>query len=195
MLEHRVIPALSFLPAFVLECIARQAEHKLCAELLPRQITFAAETFRAALVEDEHGRRPQCVEAVEERSGFLDVGGYRDKILIDEQRELRVGVRFGFQPNTSASRGRGTEVEQHGFVFGFGAGERTVEVFAPLNGHASPPETVCRIRDASDRRVERLESVLFRIHCDGSAQLAQGVRRMIAGKHASTLVFTLLLTT
>jgi hypothetical protein len=79
---------------------------------------------------------------VEQRSCLLDVRGERNKVLVDEGGELRVSVRFGFQPNASASGGRGAEVEQHRFVFRFGASERTVEIFGPFNGHQASPEVV-----------------------------------------------------
>src|SRR6201994_439942 len=48
LLEHGVVPAFGFGPALVLEVVAREAEHELCAELLLGKIAFTAEAFDAA---------------------------------------------------------------------------------------------------------------------------------------------------
>lgn len=92
MLEHVVVPAFRLVPAFVFEGVAREAKRELRGEFRLAQITFVAEAFDAALVEDQGGRCPEDVEAMELRAGFLDVGGDGDEVFSDERGELRVVI-------------------------------------------------------------------------------------------------------
>jgi hypothetical protein len=48
--------------------------------------------------------------------GFLDVDRGWGKLFIDEIRNFAVCVRFGFQPNATASGRSGTEIEQYGTI-------------------------------------------------------------------------------
>ena len=66
---------------------------------------------------------------------FLEVRCYRKEILINESRDFIVVIRFGLQPNTSASSRRGAEVEQQGFLVSLCLIERSIYVFVPLNSH------------------------------------------------------------
>jgi hypothetical protein len=55
----------------------------------------------------------------------------RHEFLIDKRSELRVSIRFGFQPSACPSRRSGAEVHQHGLVLCLGLAERSVYVFVP----------------------------------------------------------------
>ena len=66
---------------------------------------------------------------------FLDVRCDRKEIFIDEGRDLIVGIRFGLQPNTCTSSGRGAEVEQQGLLVSLCLSESGIYVFVPLNSH------------------------------------------------------------
>jgi hypothetical protein len=66
---------------------------------------------------------------------FLDVDFDRHKVLVDEGCELRVSVRFGFQPSACPSGWSGAEVNQHGLVLCLRLAERIVYVFVPRNRH------------------------------------------------------------
>jgi hypothetical protein len=68
---------------------------------------------------------------------FFDVGFDRDKGLIDEVCDCLVAVRLGFQPSTSASSGRGREINQQRFVLSFGIGECGVDIFLPIDEHGA----------------------------------------------------------
>ena len=66
---------------------------------------------------------------------FLDVRCHRTEILIDEGRDLIVGIGFGLQPNACASSRSGTEVEQQGLLVSLCLSECHIYVFVPLNSH------------------------------------------------------------
>jgi hypothetical protein len=66
---------------------------------------------------------------------FLDVDFDGDEFIVNERGELRVSVRFGFQPSACSSSGRRAEVNQHRFVLRFGLIECDVNVFGPRNSH------------------------------------------------------------
>jgi hypothetical protein len=55
--------------------------------------------------------------------------------LVDEGCELRVSVRFGFQPSACPSRGSGAEIYQHGLMLCFRLAECSVNIFVPRNRH------------------------------------------------------------
>ena len=124
------------------EVVARQTKHQLRGEFLLGQIAFAAEALHAALVEDQRRRCPERVEAVEERAGILDVRGDWNEVLIDERGELGVGVRFGLQPNATASSGSSAEIEEYRFVLGLCARLCAVKVFDPFHCHECLPRRI-----------------------------------------------------
>jgi hypothetical protein len=62
---------------------------------------------------------------------FLNVDCDRNEFLIDERCELRVSVRFGFQPSACTSSWSGAKVNQHRLVLVFGLVERSVYVLVP----------------------------------------------------------------
>jgi hypothetical protein len=81
---------------------------------------------------------------------FLDVYPNGYEFLIDEGCELRVSVRFGFQPSACPSRGCGAEIHQHRFVLCLGLAECSVYVFVPRNRHFCSPENRITAIDALD---------------------------------------------
>jgi hypothetical protein len=66
---------------------------------------------------------------------FFDVNTDRNKFLVDEGCELRVSVRFGFQPSACPSSWSSAEVNQHWLVLCFGLAECSVYIFVPRNRH------------------------------------------------------------
>jgi hypothetical protein len=76
----------------VFEGVAPETERELRGEFRLGQITFVAEAFGAALVEEEGGGCPEDIEAMELRAGFLDVGGDGDEVVGNEGRELRIVI-------------------------------------------------------------------------------------------------------
>ena len=66
---------------------------------------------------------------------FLDVRFYRKEILMDEGRDLIVGVGFGLQPNARSSSRSSAEVEQQGLLVSLCLSECSINVFVPLNSH------------------------------------------------------------
>jgi hypothetical protein len=62
---------------------------------------------------------------------FLDVDCNGDEFLIDKGSELRVSVRFGFQPSACPSSRSSAEVNQHGLVLCLGLVERSIYIFVP----------------------------------------------------------------
>jgi hypothetical protein len=66
---------------------------------------------------------------------FLDVDSDGHEFLINEGCELRISIRFGFQPSACASRRSGAKVNQHGLVLCLGLAERSIYVFVPRNRH------------------------------------------------------------
>src|SRR5205085_11382606 len=98
-------------PALAGECNAGGAELELRPELLAGIVTLGAEALHAAGIEDHYGRRPQHGETVECRGLIFNVDSCRRKCLVDVSGDFGVSVGFGFQPNTSASRGCGAEIQ------------------------------------------------------------------------------------
>ena len=75
---------------------------------------------------------------MEVRGMLFDVRFERYEVFVDEGSCFVVAVRFGFQPNTSAS-GRGSaEIDQHRPFTGLGFRKRRVGVCHPVNFHVSP---------------------------------------------------------
>ena len=71
---------------------------------------------------------------------FLDVNFDGNEFLIDEGCELRVSVRFGFQPSACPSRWSRAKVNQHGLVLCLGLAECSVYIFVPRYCHLYSPE-------------------------------------------------------
>jgi hypothetical protein len=80
---------------------------------------------------------------------LFDVDSNRKEILVDKACDLIVGVRFGFQPNTSASSGSGAEVQQNCFNAGLCLLQRSIRVFDPLHGHNLFPLSLKILRHIS----------------------------------------------
>jgi hypothetical protein len=64
---------------------------------------------------------------------LLDMSFERDECLIDECCDFLIRVRLSFQLSTGASGGRGREINQQRFAFGFGLGQRRIYVAQPIN--------------------------------------------------------------
>lgn len=58
-----------------------------------------------------------------------------NEVLLDERRDLRVAIRFGFQPSACASSRGGAEVNQDRFVFRLRLGQSGINVFDPMHCH------------------------------------------------------------
>lgn len=78
-----------------------------------------------------------------EVSGVLfDVCFERYEVFVDEGGGFVVAVRFGFQPNTSASGGSGAEIDQHRSFTGLCFRERRVGICHPVNFHVFSPRLI-----------------------------------------------------
>jgi hypothetical protein len=64
---------------------------------------------------------------------FFDVSFERDEVVVDKRSSLFIAVRLGFQPNASASSGRGAKVDEQRLFVGFRLRERSVGVCLPVN--------------------------------------------------------------
>jgi len=62
------------------------------------------------------------------------------KFLINEGCELRVSVRFGFQPSACPSRWSGAKVNQHRLVLCFSLGECSVYISCSTKPPSFTPE-------------------------------------------------------
>jgi hypothetical protein len=62
-----------------------------------------------------------------------------DEVLVDERRDVRIGVGLGFQPSTRSSGGRRAEVDEQRFGLFLCFGKRLVGVFDPIYGHSFIP--------------------------------------------------------
>jgi hypothetical protein len=91
--------------------------------------------FFAVFIQHQDGWRPDGIKAVESSGILFDMDFDRYEFLINKGCELRVSIRFGFQPSACPSSRRGAEVNQHGLVLGFGLVERSVYIFVPRNRH------------------------------------------------------------
>ena len=103
------------------------------AKLLLRKVALDPPPLFALRVKDEYRRRPHGVEAMEVDGMFFDVRFEGQEILIDEGRDLIVGVGFGLQPNARASSRGGAEINQQRSVLRFRFTERRVGVLAPFD--------------------------------------------------------------
>ena len=121
MLVHKVDP--------------RQAHFQMGAKLGIGKITLDAHPLGSVSIEDEHRRSPQHAKAVKVSGTFFDIYADGQEIFIDEARGLFVGVRFGFQPNASASLRRGAKVKQQPSFACFRLRQRGISVFSPFNRH------------------------------------------------------------
>ena len=92
---------------------------------------------------------------------FLDVCFEGYEVFVDEGGSFFVAVRLGFQPSTSASGGRGAEIDQHGFLLFFRFGKRAVSVFSPMYFHLcfppSPFISESRMRDVQGIKDDKLQ--------------------------------------
>jgi hypothetical protein len=66
---------------------------------------------------------------------FLDVDFDGDEFLVNERGQLRVSIRFGFQPSACSSSGRRAEVNQHRLMLCFGLTKSGINIFVPRNSH------------------------------------------------------------
>ena len=81
---------------------------------------------------------------------FFDVRLDRDEVVVDEGRDIWVGVRLGLQPSARASSRGGTEINQQRFLRSLGFRQRGVGVFIPIDSHVVfPPELEVRVDSAA----------------------------------------------
>lgn len=114
----------------------RQSLQQLCGEFVFWQITFNAVPLFAVFIQHQGCRRPDGIKAVEPGRIFFDVDSDRYEFLIDKGCELRVSVRFGFQPGACPSRWSGAKVHKHRLVLCPGLAERSIYIFVPRNRHS-----------------------------------------------------------
>lgn len=113
----------------------RHAHFQMGAKLGFGKITLDARPLSSVSIQDEHRRSPQRAEAVKVSWTFCDIYPDGQEMFIDEARGLFVGVRFGFQPNASASLRRGAKVKQQPPLACLCLRERGINVFLPFNSH------------------------------------------------------------
>jgi hypothetical protein len=68
---------------------------------------------------------------------FLDVGLYRNEVLVNECGGLLVFVRLGIQPSASASSWRRAEVQQDRPALFLCGRQRLIDVSTPLHRHGN----------------------------------------------------------
>ena len=134
-----VVAVLGFGPIFVHKSNASEGEVQVSGKLLAWKISLQAKAFDSSAVHKQDSRRPQHIKAVKLCRRLFNVDGDRKEILIDKIRSLLIGVRFGLQPNTSASSRRGAEIKQDWFSRRPGFSQCSLGVFDPLHGHTYPP--------------------------------------------------------
>jgi hypothetical protein len=72
---------------------------------------------------------------------FFDVRLDGHEVLVNEGSDFLVGVRFGLQPNASASSRGGAEINEQRFLRRLCFFECRVRIFVPLHSHNhDPPE-------------------------------------------------------
>jgi len=135
LLDNGPIAAFRFCPLLVQEGNAGQAHFQLGNKLFSRKIALSPEPLLAGAVQDDNSRRPEYVETLEICRRWFDVDSYGKEILVNEVCNFLVGIRFGLQPNTSASSGRSTEIKQDWFTAIFCFCQRCIEIFDPLHSH------------------------------------------------------------
>ena len=79
-------------PFLVHERHASQIHFQTSAKPILWQVTFDAVTLHTIGVQNENGRRPKCVEAMEPCGMFFDVGFQRNKVVMDEVGDFCVAV-------------------------------------------------------------------------------------------------------
>jgi len=131
LLQNFIVQLSSVRPFLLHEGDPGKSEQQLRGKLVLWQITFYAVPFFAVFVQHQGGWRPDGIKAVEPGWIFLDVDSDGHEFLIDEGCELRVSIRFGFQPSACASSGSGAKVDQQGFVLCFGLAQGSIYVFVP----------------------------------------------------------------
>ena len=131
LLQNFVLKLFRVRPLLLHKNDARKPQQQLCCKFVFGQIPLDAVPLFAVFVQHQGSWRPDGVKAVEPGRVFLDVDCNGDKFLIDKGSELRVSVRFGFQPSACPSRWSCAEVNQHGLVFCLGLAERSVYVLVP----------------------------------------------------------------
>lgn len=70
---------------------------------------------------------------------FFDVGLYGQEILLNEVGSLRILIRLGIQPSTSASSRRRAEIKQDGTMVLPGICKCLIDIFTPTHSHSIPP--------------------------------------------------------
>lgn len=89
---------------------------------------------------------------------FFDVGLYRQEILLNEVGSLRVFIRFGIQPSTSASSRRRAEIKQNGTMVLPRVCKRLIDIFTPTHSHIILRRVICPRnyeRTAGAKQIER----------------------------------------
>ena len=126
-------------PVLFHECDAAEAHFEICAELFFRQIAFKPPSLFAFAVEDEHGRRPDCVESVEISGVLFYMHPERDEVFVNVRRQTGVAVRLVLEPLTGTSGRCGAEIDEQRFILILSLLQCLVGVFDPVYGHIRPP--------------------------------------------------------
>jgi hypothetical protein len=134
-LNDLIVKAFRVGPLFVHERDTREPQQKLGSKFIFWKVTFNAMTLFSVFIENQDGRSPDRIKAVEPGGIFLDVNSNGNEVLFDEGCQLGIRVRFGFQPSASASSWSCAEIHQHRFVLGPGDVQRCLNVFVPINCH------------------------------------------------------------
>lgn len=92
LLDNRLVAVLSIFPLLMHESHSGQPHFELSNELFPRKVALNSEPLFTRAIEDQNGRRPKYVEAVEICRRLLDVDGYWMKTLMDEVCNFLIGV-------------------------------------------------------------------------------------------------------
>ena len=133
MVQHCRVLLFGSSEGFTLECDPGQTHFQLRAKLILRQVAFNPISFFAFGIEYDYSRCPRGVKTMEISRVFFDMCFERDEVVVDKRSSLFIAVRLGFQPNASASSGRGTEVDEQRLLIGLGLRERRVGICQPLN--------------------------------------------------------------
>ena len=133
--NHVVVPALRIGILLVDEGDPAETALECSQKVGVGQITFQSHALLTIAVEQKHSGGPHSVKTVEPGGVFLDVGFYRNEILLNEVGRVLVVVGLGIQPSTRASRRCSTELQQYWAVVLFGCSERLINILTPINSH------------------------------------------------------------
>src|SRR5579883_281742 len=110
VLGYTTVIALCIGPFLLLECDAPQAHFQEGLKLVFRQVALIAQSFDSTRVQDQHGGCPTRIEAMEPRRVLLDMGLYRNEVVVDKACYPFIRIRLGLQPSTCPSSRRRAEI-------------------------------------------------------------------------------------